>query len=238
MRRSTTITLTLLAGAGLGLAYCSNNDPDTEGVLESQAACVERLGSDAATECADVFEAARLNHAATAPRFDSPEACRTATGTECTPLNAEPRPAGAPWASTAASIFIPAMAGVMIGRALSDGTRGATPVYAGAAPPPCPPGMPGPPGCLPASSSSSTSSSTSSSSSASGRRYWYSGNSYAGSSDGDGRAGFRRASTSSQGDGLLMRSSRTGSTASRAGASGSRSGGLGFSAAAHSGGGS
>lgn len=237
MRRSTTITLTLLAGAGLGLAYCAR-DPDTDGVLETQAACVDRLGDDAATECADVFESARLTHAASAPRFDTAEACHTATGTECTPLAAEPHPAGTPWASTAASVFIPAMAGVMIGRVLADGTRGATPVYAGVAPPPCPPtGVPAIPGCVPPSSSS-TSGSGNSSSSGSGRRYWYSGSNYAGSSDQAGRAGFSLVTASSQGEGLLSRSSRSGSSSSRAGTSSSRSGGLGFSAAAHSGGGS
>jgi len=238
MRRSTTITLTLLAGAGLGLAYCAR-DPDTDGVLETQAACVDRLGDDAATECADVFESARLTHAASAPRFDTAEACHAATGTECSTLVAEPHSAGTPWASTAASVFIPAMAGVMIGRVLADGTRGATPVYAGAAPPPCPPtGVPAIPGCVPTSSSSTSGSGSLGSSSGSGRRYWYSGSNYAGSSDQTERGGFSRVTTSSQGEGLLSRSSRSGSSSSRAGTSSSRSGGLGFSAAAHSGGGS
>lgn len=236
MRRSTTITLTLLAGAGLGLAYCNGGgEPDTEGVLETQAACVGRLGAEAVSECEDVFQSARATHAATAPRFDSADACRAATGTDCTPLSGEPRPAGAPWAS-ASGVFIPVMAGVMIGRLLADGTRGATPVYAGGLPPGCLPGTPGP-NCPPPTSSSTSSSSSSSSSSGSSRRYWYSGGSYAGSSDGAGRAGFRPATASSQGEGLLSRNARTSSGVGRS-ASGSRSGGLGFSAAAHSGGGS
>ncbi|MFC0410025.1 DUF1190 domain-containing protein [Roseomonas elaeocarpi] len=243
MRRSTTITLTLLAGAGLGLAYC-NRDPDTEGVLETQAACVDRLGDEAASECAEVFRSARLSHAATAPRFSSAEACRAATGSDCAPLGAEPSqaddvPGASPWtapgaspgAATAASTFIPVMAGVMIGRALSDGTRGATPVYAGAAPPACPPGTQGGAGCTASSSGSGGAG-------GGGRRYWYSGNSYAGSSDGEARGGFRRAATSAEGEGLLSRGARTGSSYARAGGSVSRAGGLGFSAAAHAGGGS
>ena len=186
MRRSATITLTLLAGAGLGLAYC-HNEPDTDGVLESEAACVARLGDDAGSECADVFQAARRTHAATAPHFSSAEECRAATGADCTVLdtgNAAAAP-GAPWAATAASVFIPTMAGVMIGRALSDGTRGALPVYAGGLPPACQPGMPALPGCLPPSSSSGSGSTGGSS------RYWYSAGSYAGSSQGDGTRGFR-----------------------------------------------
>jgi len=130
------------------------------------------------------------------------------------------------------------MAGVMIGRALSDGTRGALPVYAGAPPSVCQPGMPAIPGCPPPSSSSGASSSTTGSRGGGSSRYWYSGNNFAGSSQGDGSSGFRRASTTSQGDGLLSRGARSGSISGQAGASPSRSGGLGFSASAHSGGGS
>ncbi|MGI4800238.1 MAG: DUF1190 domain-containing protein [Janthinobacterium lividum] len=237
MRRSATITLTLLAGAGLGLAYC-HTEPDTDGVLESEAACVARLGDDAGSDCAEVFQAARRTHAATAPHFGSAEECRAATGADCTVLDtgiAASAP-GTPWASTAASVFIPAMAGVMIGRALSDGTRGALPVYAGAPPPVCQPGMPALPGCLPQSSGSATGSGSSSNV---GRgRYWYSGNSFAGSSQGGGSSGFNRVSTTSQGEGLLSRGARSGSISGRSGTSASRSGGLGFSASAHSGGGS
>ncbi|MGI4798389.1 MAG: DUF1190 domain-containing protein [Janthinobacterium lividum] len=234
MRRSATITMTLLAGAGLGLAYC-HNEPDTDGVLESEAACVARLGDDAGSECADVFQSARRTHAATAPHFGSAEECRAATGADCTVLdtgNVAAAP-GAPWASAAASVFIPTMAGVMIGRALSDGTRGAVPVYAGGLPPACQPGMPAIPGCPPASSSSGSGSTGGRSS-----RYWYSGGSYAGSSQDDGTRGFRRISTTMQGEGLVSRGARSGSISARSGASMSRSGGLGFSASSHSGSGS
>ena len=236
MRRSATITLTLLAGAGLGLAYC-HNEPDTDGVLESEAACVARLGDDAGSECADVFQSARRTHAATAPHFGSAEECRAATGADCTVLDTGNAPSapGAPWASTVASVFIPTMAGVMIGRALSDGTRGALPVYAGGPPPACQPGMPTIPGCPP---SSSVSGSASGSTGGRSSRYWYSGGSYAGSSQDDGARGFRRTSTTAQGDGLLSRGTRSGSVSTRSSGSMSRSGGLGFSASSHSGGGS
>ena len=239
MHRSTTITLTLLAGAGLGLVYC-HNEQDADGVLESEAACVARLGDDASSECADVFQSAREDHARTAPRFSSAEDCRAATGADCMALDASgtSRTPDTPWASTAASVFIPVMAGVMIGRALSDGTRGALPVYAGAPPPACQPGLPAIPGCLPPSSSPGTSSSSTGSRGSGSSRYWYSGNNFAGSSQGDESSGFRRASTTSQGDGLLSRGVRSGSISGQAGASASRSGGLGFSASAHSGGGS
>ena len=236
MRRSSAITLTLLASAGLGLAFC-DTDQDTEGVLETQGACVERLGASASAECEDVFRSARLTHATTAPRFKSPEACLEATGTNCTPLPDEPSATGsAPLASTAASVFIPTMAGVMIGRALSDGTRGATPVYAGAPPPPtaCPPGVQGRDGCPTTSSSSSSGGG----SSGGGRRYWYSGGSYAGFSENDGRSGFQRASTTTQGSGLLSRNANAASGSARSSKSSSRAGGLGFSAAAHGGSGS
>ncbi len=234
MRRSAAITLTMLAGTGLGLAFCHQSEPDTDGVLESEAACIARLGDDAGSECADVFRSARQTHAATAPRFGSAEDCRAATGADCIALDASSAPgtSGAPWASAATSVFIPAMAGVMIGRALSDSTRGALPVYAGAPPPACRPGMPVIPGCPPAPSSSGSYAG----SSGGGSRYWYSGSNFAGSSQDAGSGGFRRASTTAQGGELLSRGA--GSRSTRAGASGSRSGGLGFSASAHSGGGS
>jgi len=238
MRRSTTVTLTLLASAGLGLAYLNGEaDPDPEGVLESQAACVDRLGGDASAECAEVFQSARITHATSAPRFDSAEACRAATGAECTPLDREPRGDGPPLAPAAAAAFIPTMAGVMIGRALADGTRGATPVYAGGVPPACLSGTPGLPGCPPVSSTGSGGGG-----SVSGRRYWYSGNAFAGSSEAGGRAGFRTASPSAGGQEMLSRGAQSGGSGlsnGRSGSrSGSRSGGLGFSAAAHAGGGS
>ena len=238
MRRSRAITLTLLAGAGLAMAAC-DSEPDAEGVLESQSACIERLGSAAMQECDGVFRSARLTHAATAPRYPSREACREATGSDCADLANEPRGSGGtPWAGTAASVFIPAMAGVMIGRALSDGSRGAMPVYAGAPPPntACPPEMQGQPGCPPRSSSSSGSGGSGGGSG--GRRYWYSGSSYAGFSDVNGRRGSRAASVSSDGSWVLQRNAQPISAAARAQVPTSRAGGLGFSAAAHSGGGS
>jgi len=182
-----------------------------------------------------VFRSARRTHAETAPHFASAEECRAATGAECTPLDTGTAAiaSGTPWASTAASVFIPTMAGVMIGRALSDGSRGAMPVYAGGLPPACQPGMPAIPGCPPPSSSSGSGSTGGRSS-----HYWYSGGSYAGSSQDDGARGFRRASTTTQGDGLLSRGAGSGSISARSGASMSRSGGLGFSASSHSGRGS
>ncbi len=238
MRRSAAISLTLLAGAGLGLAFCTTETPDTEGVLETQAACVQRLGDVAATECAAVFADARATHAASAPRFASPEACQAATGGDCTPLSAQARPAGTDLASTATAMFIPAMAGVMIGQALSNGTRGATPVYAGVMPPGCQPGGLGPACPSGASGTSGGGGGGVGSGGSSGRRYWYSGTSYAGFSDASARGGFRPATPSAQGQGMLARGAGSASISARAGTSSSRAGGLGFSAAAHSGGGS
>ena len=235
MRRSTAITLTLLAGTGLMVADC-DTDPDTEGVLETTAACVDRLGAAAASECDAVFRSAMMTHEATAPRFGSAETCNTETGSVCIPLELVPGATGStPWAANAAAVFIPMMAGVMIGRALSDDTRGAAPVYSGRPPPACPPGAPGNNTCG-ATSAGSTGGGGGGGSGA--RRYWYSGTSYAGVSDSDARSGFQRASISVQGDGLLSRGAGTASTFSRAGSTASRAGGLGFSAAAHAGGGS
>ena len=46
-------------------ALVGNTTRDTDGVVESEEACVGRLGGDAASECADVFQSARVTHAAT-----------------------------------------------------------------------------------------------------------------------------------------------------------------------------
>ncbi|MCR0984405.1 DUF1190 domain-containing protein [Roseomonas populi] len=234
MRRSSKIALTLVAGAGIGAwaVGAFSGDRDEEGVLTSEAACVERLGSDAGPECGDVFRDAAAEHARTAPRYASEQECREATGGECTGVGAS-KSAGA----TAASLFIPAMAGVMVGRLLADGTRGAMPVYAGAAPPPgaCPPGATQP-GCPPSNGSSRGSSGGGGGSG--GRAYWYSGTSYAGTSEGAGRNGFRAASATAEGGTMLARSAEAASGRSSSyssGRSASRSGGLGFSASAHSG---
>jgi len=229
MRRSRTVTLTLLAGTGLAVAAC-DSEPAGEGVLESRSACVQELGA-AVSECDAVFRSARATHAATAPRFPSAEACREAVGGECADLAEEPRDGrGLPWAGTPAAVFIPVMAGVMIGRALSDGSRGATPVYAGRRPPDtaCPPEMQGREGCPPASTASGSG----------GGHYWYSGSSYAGYSGSGGSGGYRPASASPAAGGAMARNAQAVSSASRSGVSASRSGGLGLSAAAHSGGGS
>ncbi|WP_338661841.1 DUF1190 domain-containing protein [Pararoseomonas sp. SCSIO 73927] len=231
MRRSSKIALTLVVGAGLGagaFAALSGNS-DEEGVLTSEAACVERLGGNAAAECGEVFRSAVYEHARTAPRYASAEECQQATGGDCTGIGGS-KSAGA----TAASLFIPAMAGVMIGRMMADGTRGAMPVYAGAAPPPgaCPPGVAGQPGCPPAQSSRGSGTS----SGGGGRAYWYSGTSYAGTSEAAGRGGFRAASATTEGGTMLARSAGTasGTSAYYGGRTASRSGGLGFSASAHS----
>ncbi|MBP0493510.1 DUF1190 domain-containing protein [Pararoseomonas indoligenes] len=229
MRRSSQIVLTLVAGAGItaGAFAILGGDGEEEGVLTSEAACVERLGDDAASECSNVFRSAEAEHVRTAPHYASAQECQEATGGDCTSVGGS-KSAGA----TAASVFIPAMAGVMIGRLLADGTRGAMPVYAGAAPPPgaCPPGATQQPGCPPANQSSRGSSG------GGGRAYWYSGTSYAGTSDAAGRGGFRAASATAEGGTMLARSANTASSASSyyGGRTASRSGGLGFSASAHS----
>ncbi|WP_424814729.1 DUF1190 domain-containing protein [Roseococcus sp. YIM B11640] len=178
MRRSSAIRLTLLAASAVALQACGEDVDTTDFVVTDVASCVARYGSDAQAECEATFRQAEQQHLATAPRYASVAACEQATGGSCqaSPGN---QPADKALLSTGAAVAIPVLAGVMIGRMMNNGQgRVVSPLYAGAPPPECPPGVsPAPPGC-PAPRSSSSSSSSGSRSS-----YYYSGSNYVGSTD-------------------------------------------------------
>jgi uncharacterized protein YgiB involved in biofilm formation len=217
MRRSTVVTLTILAAASGAAIYAfSGDDVDTtDYVVTDEASCVQHYGTDAQADCTTALAQARQQHVATAPRFANVEACREATGSECetTPATlASDKPLLGTAAAVGAGIAIPILAGVMIGRMMDSGAgRVTTPLYAGRPPGECAPGAPQAPGCSPRSSSSS--------SSGSGGRFYYSGTSYAGTTGGavarGGAAAFTAspdmARTISTGSGSVMGRSSTAS---------------------------
>lgn len=176
MRRSRGIRLTLLAASAMALQACGSEDVDAvDVVVPDVAACLERFGVAAQADCERSFAEGQARHVQTAPRFASVEACREATGSACEVTPAT-RPADkALVAPGLASVAIPVMAGLMIGRMLENGSgRVTTPLYAGRPAPPCQPGQA-------VQDCTSTTSSSSSSSSRSGARFYYSGGTYAGS---------------------------------------------------------
>ncbi|WP_207540188.1 DUF1190 domain-containing protein [Sabulicella rubraurantiaca] len=125
MRRSRSIQITILASASLALAACDNNgpDPSSENFFPDTASCTTAFGQDAASECASAFQHASVEHAVSAPRFTSQEACREATGgNECQMIRDE----------MGRNIAIPIMAGIVAGAITgASAGRGLMPVYAG-----------------------------------------------------------------------------------------------------------
>ncbi|NCY25027.1 MAG: DUF1190 domain-containing protein [Alphaproteobacteria bacterium] len=140
MRRSRSIRLTLLAASAIALQACGSEDVDAaDVVVPDLAACLERFGVAAQADCQRSFAEGQTRHIQTAPRFASVEACREATGGACevTPARAADKALVAPGL---ASVAIPVMAGLMIGRMLENGSgRVTVPLYSGRPPSPCDP---------------------------------------------------------------------------------------------------
>lgn len=232
MRRSRTVTLTLLAASAVALQACGDDVDTIDFVVTDVASCVARYGSDAQSECEATFRQAEQQYLSSAPRFASVESCREATGSECQTTPAD-RPgdkslltAGA----VGAAVAVPIMAGVLIGRMMDNGAgRVTTPLYAGRPPGECAPGtlsQPGAPACQPRSSSSSSSSS-------SGGRFYYSGTSYAGTTSNTVARGSSAAFTSSP-DMARTISTGSGTTMGRSGSPTIARGGFGSSARGYS----
>ncbi len=206
MRKTTAIHLTLLSAASLAMVGCGDDRTSQDTMFADEAACIQAYGSDGEAACRETFRAAAAEHQATAPRFADVAACESQTGGTCQVAEG-PKPG-------MASVILPVMAGVLIGRALSDNSRPVMPLYGGR--PGCPPGAPATPECQPRSSSSGTSG---------GRFSWYYAGSQVGTSDTSG--GASRVSTNPQGAATLARVGTTG-TVSRGGLG---SAGRGFASA-------
>jgi uncharacterized protein YgiB involved in biofilm formation len=116
----------LLGAAAFGaLAACEDDRIDARS-FSSLESCVAADGEGAPTdeECEAGFAAALATHEASAPRYESAALCQEEHGAEA--CVEEARPGGG-------SVFLPLMAGYMIGRSLSGATAMSQPVYRTAA---------------------------------------------------------------------------------------------------------
>ena len=187
MRKTTAIRLTLLSAASLALVGCGDDATGQDTMFATEAACVQAYGSDGERACAESFRAAATEHLATAPHFADMAACEAETGGRCE--TAAPKPG-------LATYVVPAMAGVLIGRALADSSRPVMPVYGGR--PGCAPGASATPECQQRTNS--------------GNRFsWFYAGSQIGSSDATGDA--RRVNTTPQGAATLSRVGTNGAVA-------------------------
>lgn len=112
----------LLGAAAFGLAACEEDPEVAAQAYPDLGACL--AAEDAVTDPADCEAAhaeALAAHEASAPRYDDPALCEEEHGTPCVE---ELRDDGT-------SVFLPIMAGYLIGRALSGGTSRtvASPLY-------------------------------------------------------------------------------------------------------------
>lgn len=226
MRRSTVVTLTILAAASGAAVYAfSGDDVDsTDYVVTDEASCMARYGSDARADCEQTFRQARQQHLASAPHYATVEECREATGSDCetTPANRPGDKALLTAGAVGAAVAVPVLAGVLIGRMMDNGQgRVTTPVYSGLPPGACPPPgqQPQPAGCTPRSSGSSSS----------GGRFYYSGTTYAGTTSNTVARGGSAAFTASP-DMARTISTGSGTTMGRVGTASIARGGFGASA--------
>ncbi|GIL38463.1 DUF1190 domain-containing protein [Roseiterribacter gracilis] len=112
MRRSRSIALLFMAAAPIALTACDDSakKPTPVGSFASPAACRES-GQFTDEQCNAALRDAQAQHETRAPRYESREACEAEHGAAA----CEPRERnGQSW-------FMPALAGFMIGRALSGG---------------------------------------------------------------------------------------------------------------------
>jgi uncharacterized protein YgiB involved in biofilm formation len=129
MRRSAAIRLTLLAPFA-AVAGC-DDPPRDPALFRDAAACAAHFGAGSQQMCEEAQEAARTEHARTAPRFTSLEECRAATGGE----PCEATPASSTSGTGVRPVFIPLMWGYALGPRGAGLRPDVAPVYRGPAAP-------------------------------------------------------------------------------------------------------
>lgn len=131
-KRSKTVAIAILGAAAFALAGCKTDEVDAQAFpdIASCKAAAERGGLFSASECDVAFGEAQKLHVESAPRYDSVQACEAQHGAGACGTEAEAT-AGAPATGQQqasgggmGSIFMPMMAGYLIGSMLS-GARGA-----------------------------------------------------------------------------------------------------------------
>lgn len=124
-KRSTAACTVLLGFGALTLAACQDDEVEAQ-LFESEAQC-EAQGSESGSwwtpeDCAEGFAEARAEHIEAAPRYDAIEVCEEQHGEGMCQQDEFSQGGGM------GSIFLPLMAGYLIGNALSG--KRAKPLYA------------------------------------------------------------------------------------------------------------
>ncbi len=126
MKRSKAITLTLLTGASLFVAGCSEDPLQKDlSFFQDKAACQQKLGDE--KTCAEVEQQAIKTHAETAPKFSSVKDCEDKFGAgNCGAVPTSQIGQAGQQQTTQASggSFMPLMLGYMAGRFLGGGGGG------------------------------------------------------------------------------------------------------------------
>jgi uncharacterized protein YgiB involved in biofilm formation len=125
MKRSRSITLTIFSAAtAASLAGCDQTPPDTAVQFDTVEQCV--AAGNAADTCKLGFDKALETHVENSPRYQDQGSCEAAVDVDrCVKTQVRQKD------GTLADVFIPAMAGYMIGRALSPDRRSDRSYYGG-----------------------------------------------------------------------------------------------------------
>ena len=122
-KRSRAVRVVLLGSAAFGLAACQPEEQVEAEVFPSVEECQAVAGLDGndftAEDCESGFAEAQAIHAESAPRYADRDVCETEHGGECV---VETR-------SDGTSIFLPLLAGYMIGNMLGGRGMAAQPLY-------------------------------------------------------------------------------------------------------------
>ena len=124
MKRSRKVSLVIVGAAAFGLAACQQEEQTDAAAfpdLQSCTAAAAQGGWFTKEDCEATFAEAQALHQETAPRYESRELCEQEHGPEaCTGDTAS--------GSGGGSIFMPLLAGYLIGQALGGGRAMAQPM--------------------------------------------------------------------------------------------------------------
>lgn len=117
-KRSSYVKLSLLGAAAFSLAACKQEPPVDAvmfpSVAECQSAATQPAATISAADCEKAFAEAQAEHERTAPKYDEAKLCEEEHGGSC---YAQPNPNGG-----GGSVFLPLMAGMMLGNMMSGGS--------------------------------------------------------------------------------------------------------------------
>lgn len=124
-KRSRAMSLLLVGGASFALAGCFPDRRDTV-LFDTPDQCEAASGNSSAfwkaDDCADAFAVARAEHVQTAPRYDSLQLCEEQHGAGNCGTGGDPVAGVAQ--SGGGSVFLPLMAGYMMGNMMAQNRAG------------------------------------------------------------------------------------------------------------------